>query len=414
MLKWMEFKGVGPAAEMRIEYGPRLNFLTGDNGLGKSFFLDAAWWALTRTWAREPLLPHDRANATISYSYDAKTVPDAQHESVFESASEQWPLRRGRPPIPGLVLYAQVDGGFSVWDPARNYWKGDQPDRAAAYLFKPQEVWDGLPLDEPIKFCNGLLTDWATWQLENGEDFARLKRVLKVLSPSDGEPLQPGRLTKISIHDARRYPTLLTPYGQEVPLVHASAGIRRVLALAYLLVWAWQEHVENAKLRVEPPTHSIVFLIDEVEAHLHPAWQRRIVPALLEVMSALTGENDIPVQLITATHSPLVLASVEPYFDEAQDALWKLDLVDGEVKLEKDAWVKRGDADRWLRSDVFDLPRSTSREAEDAIGRAAELLAQENPAPEELEEADKALNRLLPEMDPLFVRWRHYVAEKLP
>lgn len=131
-------------------------------------------------------------------------------------------------------------------------------------------------------------------------------------------------------------------------------------------------------------------------------------------MSALTGENDIPVQLITATHSPLVLASVEPYFDEAQDALWKLDLVDGEVKLEKDAWVKRGDADRWLRSDVFDLPRSTSREAEDAIGRAAELLAQENPAPEELEEADKALNRLLPEMDPLFVRWRHYVAEKLP
>jgi recombinational DNA repair ATPase RecF len=34
-----------------------MNFLVGDNGLGKSFLLDAAWWALTRTWARHPLAP---------------------------------------------------------------------------------------------------------------------------------------------------------------------------------------------------------------------------------------------------------------------------------------------------------------------------------------------------------------------
>lgn len=38
---------------MEMELGTRLNLITGDNGLGKSFLLDVAWWALTRKW------PHD-------------------------------------------------------------------------------------------------------------------------------------------------------------------------------------------------------------------------------------------------------------------------------------------------------------------------------------------------------------------
>ncbi|WP_218969708.1 hypothetical protein, partial [Candidatus Synechococcus spongiarum] len=32
---------------------PRLNLSIGDNGLGKSFLLDVAWWALTRKWPRD-------------------------------------------------------------------------------------------------------------------------------------------------------------------------------------------------------------------------------------------------------------------------------------------------------------------------------------------------------------------------
>ncbi len=31
--------------------------MTGDNGLGKTFLLDIAWWVLTRTWARMPAMP---------------------------------------------------------------------------------------------------------------------------------------------------------------------------------------------------------------------------------------------------------------------------------------------------------------------------------------------------------------------
>ena len=54
MLKSLHLKGVGPAKEFGpVEFSPRLNFITGDNGLGKSFLLDIAWWVLTRTCARD-------------------------------------------------------------------------------------------------------------------------------------------------------------------------------------------------------------------------------------------------------------------------------------------------------------------------------------------------------------------------
>ena len=53
MLKHLELKNVGPAARMKLDFGSRLNLLTGDNGLGKSFLLDIAWWALTRRWPAE-------------------------------------------------------------------------------------------------------------------------------------------------------------------------------------------------------------------------------------------------------------------------------------------------------------------------------------------------------------------------
>lgn len=49
MLESIRLSHVGPAPEMALALSPRLNLITGDNGLGKSFLLDVAWWALTRT-----------------------------------------------------------------------------------------------------------------------------------------------------------------------------------------------------------------------------------------------------------------------------------------------------------------------------------------------------------------------------
>src|SRR5690606_21190304 len=150
---------------------------------------------------------------------------------------------------------------------------------------------------------------------------------------------KPGPLTRVSLDDARDIPTLQTAYGKPVPVVHASSGVRRIIALAYLLVWSWQEHLKASALIEESTTPQIVFLIDEIESHLHPRWQRAIVPALLEVTQALS--NDTQVQLIVATHSPLIMASAEPYFQDDRDAWFDLDFVQsdktkpGHVELSK-------------------------------------------------------------------------------
>ena len=46
-------------------------------------------------------------------------------------------------------------------------------------------------------------------------------------------------------------------------------------------------------------------LIDQVESHLHPRWQRVLLPALLAVVSRLKA--GATVQVIATTHAPLVL-----------------------------------------------------------------------------------------------------------
>ena len=46
----------------------------------------------------------------------------------------------------------------------------------------------------------------------------------------------------------------------------------------------------------------MIVLVDEAEAHLHPKWQRVILPALLGISSDLNQE--LSVQWVIASHSP--------------------------------------------------------------------------------------------------------------
>ena len=404
---------------MELKFGQRLNLLTGDNGLGKSFLLDIAWWALTRKWPAEVnsrmaaglmARPGDTGSATIRFAFTAKSKRH-EYQSDFDRKVQAWTGPAGRPPNPGLVIYAQVDGSFAVWDPARNYWRkrgnADVQERPSAYVFTARDVWDGLPGLNPDgrpPLCNGVITDWAGWQKEAGPAYDRLRAVLDALSPSDEERIVPGSLTRISLDDPRDIPTLKMPYGQDVPLLHASAGIRRVVALAYLLVWAWEEHIKASKLLGVETTEQIVFLIDEIEAHLHPKWQRRITRSLLDVVTKLAPQ--VRVQLLAATHSPLVMASVEPLFDDAQDAWFDLDLRQKEagqppeVELTRRPLIRRGDASNWLMSQAFDMRSARSVEAEQAIEAAASLLSSNDINTVSARALDGRLRQVLGDTDP--------------
>jgi hypothetical protein len=407
VLESLHLKNVGPAAEMKLDLAPRLNLITGDNGLGKSFLLDVAWWALTRTWARNLVIPKPKAKASITYAYTKKTPGPHTYTSTFDAGAERWSVKNSRPAIPGLILYAQVDGGFSVWDPARNYWKDDSSDRPNAFLFSATDVWDGN------EHCEGLIRDWGSWQRENGRPFELLSEVLRAVSPSPDEPLEAGELKKLTVSDPKRYPTLRTAYGDDVAVIHASAGMRRIIALAYLLIWTWEEHLAAATVRGDAPAREVVFLIDEIEAHLHPQWQRRIVPALLSVMNALTGSHESRVQLLAVTHSPLVLASAEPFFDADQDAWFDLDLAERKVALHKRPFVRHGEVGNWLTSEAFDLREPRSLEGEQATTEALALLLDGDPAEGSVKAVDAKLHAAgLSDIDPFWVRWDYFLGQR--
>lgn len=422
MIHKLSLHNIGPAENMELEFGERLNLITGDNGLGKSFLLDIIWWALTRRWPAEinpkltagkMALPAADKKASIQFSFAGKSQNN-RYKSTFDRKVQAWTGRMGRPANPGLVLYAMSDGSFAVWDPSRNYWLTrngvDVQERMPAYVFNPNEVWDGLQDKNGNWLSNGLIRDWASWQRENGVAFAHLKKVLEILSPSEKEKLQAGELTRIGLDDVRDMPTLKMPYQQDVPILHASSGMRRIMALAYFLVWAWQEHQQAAKQLGDAPTAQITFLIDEIESHLHPSWQRRIVPALLSVMNELTRETEV--QLITATHSPLIMTSVEPLFNRKKDAWFDLDFEDQTVILRKRDFEKHGDAAHWLISEAFDLKSGRPIEYERLIESAAQLLKEENPQQEKIQEMHQQLLKALNLKDDFLFRWRAFCTKK--
>ncbi len=432
MLGYLKLQNVGPAPEMEIKLAPRLNLFTGDNGLGKSFLLDAAWWALTRRWPHDlnPRLlsgfaarPTDvRKPATIGFRVSAKTGRSVSYESTYVPRDESWVGKADRPFNPGLIIYAHSDGAFSVWDPSRNYWKKrgnmDIQDRLPGYVFSAQEVWDGLEVDVEGKstlVCNGLLRDWASWIRERGENAERMAAVLKALAPA-GESFSPGPLTRLSVNDARDIPTIRTAYADSVPIVFASSGIRRVAGLAYMLMWSWYEHGLAAAQLGEERTSKVVMLFDELESHLHPRWQRSILKSVLAIAQLLHEEASI--QLLAVTHSPLIMASAEPVFDPEQDAWFDFDLLDDQrrVVLQQRQFVRRGTAGRWLTSQAFDLTsEGRSLEAELAIGAAQNLLDArrdgDEPTRAEIDVVDRGLRAVLPDIDRFWVRWSAVVDE---
>jgi hypothetical protein len=419
MIRELTLKDVGPARDLRFSFSPRLNVLTGDNGLGKTFVLDVVWWVLTTTWAGEKAFPFRPApkdfvgealnpqpeaaepelNPEIAAVLTKRDGDPIQEVGVRTGGAWRWDSQEwihvspGRPPpslLPpqvrpfldeaadrpaSLVLYARIDGSFALFD---SYYvrEGIASFSEAAIVLSPSEVWNGKPLRAPDvregNEINGLIHDWVGWQQrEKSPEFHALRKVLDALSSPD-EPLIPSEPTRVHLRDRRDIPTLVTSYGV-VPVTLASAGMKRALSLAYLLVWAWFEHEKAAKASRRQPTRDIVVLIDEPELHLHPGWQRTFLPAVLKAVNRVAPNAGV--QVVTATHSPLVLASLENAWVESLDDLFVMERDGSMVRSNQQDFVREGDVTAWLASTVFGGVAGRSRGAELAIEAAQHFMA---------------------------------------
>lgn len=396
-LRLLELRETGPARRLSMAPAERLTVITGDNGLGKTFLLDCAWWALCGSWAGRPALPRDDVRSGQGRIRFAVGSDKAEPFDIgYDWRSQSWPSPKKRPTIAGLIVYARVDGSFAVWDPAKS---GGISREGVHATFSNEEVWDGRP-----GAIEGMVRDWGRWQRDaDSWQFPTFVEVLKRLSPPDLGALSPGELRRIP-NDLRDIPTIRHMYG-ETPILFESAGVKRTLALAYLMVWAWKEHQVSSKHSKRNPESRMVVLLDEVEAHLHPKWQRRLLPAVVDAVGLLAA--DLTVQLIVTTHSPLVLASTEPIFNEETDALLHLDFTGVDVSLERLPFIKYGDASRWLTSPVFDMKHARSSEAEEVIEAAKALQLEDERVvdPSAVIELTDRLRSHLGGDDPFWPRW---------
>lgn len=407
-LRLLQLRNVGPSKQLDFTPAERLSIITGDNGLGKTFVLECAWWSLTGQWAERPALPNlreEKATPTITFAISGRGGDEAsQKRSVaYEWSTNRWPVSKGRPTIPGLIVYARVDGSFAVWDPIRH--GADANAGSSLLLFTRDQVLNGL--GEKIE---GLIRDWVRWQ--NAKDqsiFQMFCAVLEKLSPPDMTPLKPGESIRLAT-DVREIPTLIHDYAL-VPFTNESAGVKRIVTIAYLLVWAWNEHRVYSSLAKRAPQNNIVIMIDEIEAHLHPKWQRVVLPALLDVTNILSKE--VSPQMIVATHSPLIMASMENIFKDDSDKLFHLYLENNrDVRFEETKFIKYGTVDAWLTSDVFELKQARSREGESALERAKQLLAQSTSDRAQILPVHRDLAEVLPPEDKFWPRWLHFVEMK--
>jgi predicted ATP-binding protein involved in virulence len=90
-------------------------------------------------------------------------------------------------------------------------------------------------------------------------------------------------------------------------------------------------------------------LVDEIDLHVHPEWQRTIVPRIARTLSKL--------QFIFTTHSPLVVGTLE------KENIWIVRNVRGRPVLSRPEEEVYGlSADQILRSDLFGLASTRNPE----------------------------------------------------
>ena len=180
MLEYLKLENVGPAPRMEVEFAPRVNLITGDNGLGKSFLLDTAWRALTGRWPAEvnrrmasglPARPTDRKKqATIWSRVQGRSGPVRLRRALSGGGrsvdSDAWahPYTRRRHIRARGRLAVRCGTRFATI--RRGGMAAEKHERRPPYVFTETEVWDGLTgeLDgRPVPVCKGLLDDWSSW-----------------------------------------------------------------------------------------------------------------------------------------------------------------------------------------------------------------------------------------------------------
>ena len=221
-------------------------------------------------------------------------------------------------PLPVVAFYDTDRVGFNVpkgWknrgSPIRRYASATAKEEMSLRLGGRYEFFRHLALEGALTASTNF-PEFFTWfyTKENDElreqkqhhDFSCRRKDLSAVRRAISSMLDGVSDPRVDL-EPLRFSISITRAGREterLELDQMSGGQRAVLALAADL--AWRMALANPHLE-DPLSSEAIVLIDEVELHLHPSWQQRILNDLRQ-----TFPN---AQFIVSTHSPQVLTTVK-------------------------------------------------------------------------------------------------------
>jgi len=202
-------------------------------------------------------------------------------------------------------------GWFSAsYGPFRRFTGGDE-HYEKLFATSPRLARHLSVFDESVALTEGLrwLQQLQFKKLEGDPEGALLGPLTEFINQSEFLPHQ-TRLEKITSREV----LFVDGNGYRVPVEELSDGYRSILSMTFELIRQLAATYGPKRLfhpkdptRVDVPG---VVLIDEVDVHLHPTWQRKI---------GLWFRKHFPrIQFIVTTHSPLVCQAAE------EGTVWRL------------------------------------------------------------------------------------------
>lgn len=187
--------------------------------------------------------------------------------------------------------------------------------------------------------------------------------------------------------------------GTKVSTLNLSDGYRSILALMGDLIWRMLDHFPDS----EAPLHEEgIVLIDELDIHLHPVWQRHI---------ALLLQEQFPnIQFIVATHSPIITAGAGP-----RALTYRLVFDGNKTLINEIEGLAFMSIDNVLASEAFSLVSPFSPQTEQEIQKYFELKKKDNLSAKEEVELEAAIPfvknayAVLPSKEPLFNKMENYL-----
>ncbi|MEM9453356.1 MAG: AAA family ATPase [Myxococcota bacterium] len=305
--------------------------LLGDNGVCKTTILQAIALASSGDKMTRKLV--ENATDYVRQNQEDRDVEIHAHFETREPLSALNPtmvIEKGRYAFAGDKDAERLDdirdarsGGYFVV----GYGTGRRLPRRGEVAIPTDPVADRVEglFDTSHKMLG---TDFfeALKERDLGPTYARVLRDVLLEQDANGDSLLPW-LINMDLRGAHGVDRMEKLLESRRLIVDVGGGPMKLpphlLSQGYQSTFAWVADLLghaflDAGREVDPNTLEGIVLLDELDLHLHPTWQRRIVPILRATFPRL--------QFVVTTHSPLVLTG----FDA--DEIIGLELVDGEVK----------------------------------------------------------------------------------